>query len=281
MSPQPDPQSITLMYGTAWKEEDTATYTQQAIRCGFRAIDTANQRKHYYEAGVGEAVQASIGAGICKREDLFLQSKYTYPAGQDHRMPYDASAPFATQVEQSFAQSLIHLNTDYLDSYVLHGPLNHDNFGTEDQGVWKAMEGLKRAQKTRCLGVSNVTATQLKTLLKTASIAPDFVQNRCFATTGWDHEVRTLCKQAGIRYQAFSLLTANRKILSHPDFLTLTINTGCTGPQLIFAFAKHLHMLPLIGSTQIKHLQEDQAAMGLSLPPEYVERLERIAVVKS
>lgn len=278
MPQQPTPQSIALMYGTAWKEENTAAYTQQAIRCGFRAIDTANQRKHYYEAGVGEAVQASIGAGICKREDLFLQSKYTYPAGQDHRLPYDLAAPFTTQVEQSFAQSLINLNTDYLDSYVLHGPLNQQDFGPEDQSVWKTMEVLKNTRKTRFLGVSNVTAKQLKTLLKTAVIPPDFVQNRCYATTGWDHEVRTLCTQAGIRYQAFSLLTANRQILSHPDFLTLTINAGCTGAQLIFAFAKHLNMLPLIGSTQIKHLQEDQAAMGVALSPEYVTRLERIAV---
>ncbi len=272
------PQSITLMYGTAWKEEDTAAYTQQAIRCGFRAIDTANQRKHYYEAGVGEAIQASIGAGICQREDLFLQSKYTYQAGQDHRLPYDPAADFPTQVEQSFAQSLIHLNTDYLDSYVLHGPLHQGVFGPEDQQVWQAMEDLKQAQKTRFLGVSNVTAEQLKTLLETARIPPTFVQNRCYASTGWDHEVRAICQQAKIRYQGFSLLTANRQILSHPDFLTLTINTGCTGSQLIFAFARHLNMLPLIGSTQIKHLQEDQAAMGLRLLPEHVALLERIAL---
>lgn len=277
-TPQLTPQDITLMYGTAWKEEDTAAYTQQAIRCGFRAIDTANQRKHYYEAGVGEAVQASIGAGICRREDLFLQSKYTYQAGQDHRLPYDANASLPTQVEQSFAQSLLHLHTDYLDSYILHGPLHQSGFGPEDQSVWKAMETLKQSRKTRFLGVSNVSPEQLKILLKTASIPPDFVQNRCYATTGWDHEVRALCRQANIRYQGFSLLTANRQILSHPDFLTLTINAGCTGAQLIFAFAKHLHMLPLIGSTQIKHLQEDQAAMGISLPPEYVTRLERIAL---
>jgi diketogulonate reductase-like aldo/keto reductase len=275
---QLDPQNISLMYGTAWKEEDTAAYTQQAIRCGFRAIDTANQRKHYYEAGVGEAIQASIGAGICQRKDLFLQSKYTYKAGQDHRLPYDPAAPLPTQVEQSFTQSLLNLHTNYLDSYVLHGPLHPNEFGPEDQSVWKAMEELKRAQKTRFLGVSNVTAKQLKTLLETASIPPAFVQNRCYATTGWDHEVRAICQQANIRYQGFSLLTANRQILSHPDFLTLTINTGCTGPQLIFAFAKHLNMLPLIGSTQIKHLQEDQAAMGLTLHAEHVARLERIAL---
>lgn len=272
------PENLLLMYGTAWKEDMTAEYTQQAIRCGFRAIDTANQRKHYYEAGVGEAVQASIHAGICRREELFLQSKYTYPSGQDHRLPYDIEAPFVTQVEQSFAQSLVHLQTDYLDSYVLHGPLYSQGFGEDDQQVWQAITALKKAGKTRYMGVSNVSAEQLQILLDTGS-TPDFVQNRCYATAAWDAKVRHLCHRHGIRYQGFSLLTANRQIFSHPDFLTLTIHVGCTGAQLIFALAQHLGMLPLIGSTQIKHLQEDQAAMGLSLTPEQVHLLEHLVAV--
>lgn len=272
------PENLLLMYGTAWKEDMTAEYTQQAIRCGFRAIDTANQRKHYYEAGVGEAVQASIHAGICRREALFLQSKYTYPSGQDYRLPYDVDAPFVTQVEQSFAQSLVHLQTDYLDSYVLHGPLYSQGFGEDDQQVWQAIDALKKAGKTRYIGVSNVSAEQLQTLLDTGS-TPDFVQNRCYATSAWDAEVRRLCHRHGIRYQGFSLLTANRQIFGHPDFLTLTIHAGCTGAQLIFALAQHLGILPLIGSTQIKHLQEDQAAMGLNLTPEQVHLLEHLVAV--
>lgn len=272
------PDTIQLMYGTAWKEDKTTEYTQQAIRCGFRAIDTANQRKHYYEAGVGEAVQASIQAGICTREDLFLQSKYTYVTGQDQRLLYDPEAPLTEQVSQSFAQSLVHLNTDYLDSYVLHGPLYREGFGTEDQEVWQAMEQLKTEGKTRYLGVSNVSAEQLSQLLSTAKMAPDFVQNRCYASMGWDAEVRKICAKKGIRYQGFSLLTANRQLFAHPEFLTLTIQVGCTGAQLIFALARHLNILPLIGSTQVKHLQEDQAAMGLVLQPEQVSRLEQLGL---
>ena len=41
------------MYGTAWKEDDTARCVLAALSVGFRAIDTASQRKHYNEAGVG------------------------------------------------------------------------------------------------------------------------------------------------------------------------------------------------------------------------------------
>src|SRR5438128_12449348 len=120
----PDPfiKISTFLNGTAWKEERTAALTEMAIRAGFRGIDTANQRKHYFEAGVGEGLAAAYRAGIVKRADLFLQTKYTSLGGQDHRLPYDAAAPSGVQVTQSLTSSLEHLQTDYIDSLVLHGP---------------------------------------------------------------------------------------------------------------------------------------------------------------
>src|SRR2546423_456787 len=64
----------TFLYGTAWKEDRTAALTELAIRTGFRGIDTANQRRHYFEAGVGQALAASYRAGVVSRQDLFLQN---------------------------------------------------------------------------------------------------------------------------------------------------------------------------------------------------------------
>src|SRR5437868_43781 len=98
-----------FLYGTAWKEDDTERLTELALRTGFRGIDTANQRRHYDEAGVGRAVRTLIGSGLVRRDELFLQTKYTFRAAQDHRLPYDANAPIAVQVEQSFASSAAHL----------------------------------------------------------------------------------------------------------------------------------------------------------------------------
>src|SRR6187200_1561091 len=92
-----------FLYGTAWKEADTRRLTELALRQGFRGIDTANQRRHYHEAGVGEAIRANIASGLVTRADLLLQTKFTFRPGQDHRLPYDPNAPIAQQVEQSFA----------------------------------------------------------------------------------------------------------------------------------------------------------------------------------
>src|SRR5918996_5058576 len=105
-----------FLYGTAWKEDRTAALTELALRSGFRGIDTANQRRHYFEAGVGAGLSAAYRAGLVTRADLFLQTKFTYQPGQDHRLPYDPRAPLATQVAQSMASPLEHPRTDHVHS---------------------------------------------------------------------------------------------------------------------------------------------------------------------
>src|SRR5664279_5372240 len=98
-----------FLYGTAWKEDRTAALTELALRSGFRAIDTANQRRHYVEEGVGQGLAAAYRAGVATRDELFLQTKFTYQRGQDHRLPYDPAASHSVQVAQSMASSLEHL----------------------------------------------------------------------------------------------------------------------------------------------------------------------------
>lgn len=75
-----------LLYGTAWKEDATQRLTELAVQQGFRGIDVANQRRHYDEAAVGRAISKTIRSGLLAREDLFLQTKFTFKAGQDHRL---------------------------------------------------------------------------------------------------------------------------------------------------------------------------------------------------
>jgi diketogulonate reductase-like aldo/keto reductase len=263
--------SFALMYGTAWKELETERLTAQALAAGFRAIDTANQRKHYHEAGVGAAVAAS---GL-SRASLFLQTKFTYARGQDQRLPYDPRAPIATQVEQSFARSLEHLQTDFVDSYVLHGPWA-SGWSAQDREAWQAMELLHASGQARALGVSNVSLAQLERLCAEAKRPPAFVQNRCHARHGWDREVRSFARRHGIVYQGFSLLTANRAELATRTVTALARRLGATVPQVIFRFALALGLLPLTGTSDRQHMQEDLVCTTFTLEPEDVERIERI-----
>src|SRR5665811_658314 len=115
MSKHPIP---PILYGTAWKEENTERLVTQALTLGFKGIDTANQRKHYFEEGVGFAVQQFLKTSQKIRSDLFLQTKFTPVLGQDDRLPYAEFDSLTNQVKQSFSSSLSHLQTDYIDSYI-------------------------------------------------------------------------------------------------------------------------------------------------------------------
>src|ERR1700685_1914614 len=178
--------------------EHPAALTELALRTGFRGIDTANQRRHYFEAGVGQGLAAAYLAGVVTRADLFLQTKFTYQPGQDHRLPYDPAASLSVQVAQSMASSLEHLGTDYVDSYVLHGPASGYGWTEADAEVWAAMIKERDAGRTRLLGVSNVSLGHLEQLADSGAETPAFVQNRCYARLGWDREVRRFCSGRGI-----------------------------------------------------------------------------------
>ncbi len=267
----------SFMYGTAWKKEATAQLVELAVTSGFTAIDTANQLIHYQEALVGEAMQLLEKKGIA-RDSLFLQTKFTSVDGQDHRTPYDASADLTTQVRQSFDSSLSHLGTEYVDSYVLHGPHRRRGLGEADWEVWTAMEGLYRSGKTKMIGISNVTAGQLAELCEQANVKPMVVQNRCFAALGWDKDVRDICQAHGLIYQGFSLLTANRAVLADPEVRTIAERLGTGSAQIIFRFAMQIGMLPLTGTTSQQHMKEDLQAEQLALSTEEIQRIETIAL---
>ena len=266
-----------FLYGTAWKEERTAGLTEHALRAGFRGVDTANQRRHYFEAAVGEGLAAAYRAGVATRADLFLQTKFTYVDGQDHRLPYDRDADLATQVAQSMASSLDHLRTDHVDSYVLHGPATGHGWSDDDREVWAAMVRERDAGRTRLLGVSNVTLEQLEEMTAAEREVPAFVQNRCFARHGWDRAVRAFCRERGIVYQGFSLLTANRAVLSHPLVTGIAAREGATPAQVVFRFALAVGMLPLTGTGDATHMTQDLASGLLTLPSDEVRAIESLA----
>jgi diketogulonate reductase-like aldo/keto reductase len=265
-----------FLYGTAWKEERTRELTEQSLEVGFAGIDTANQRKHYVEAAVGEAVQAALSRGRITRSQLFLQTKFTFARGQDHRIPYDPGAPYAAQVERSFESSLEHLATSYVDAYLLHGPASARGFGSPDWEVWRSLEALHRSGRARLIGVSNVSLSQLSALCEGAAVPPAFVQNRCHASTGWDRDVRAYCRQRGIGYQAFSVLTANRRELAGPVVTAIARRLGRTPAQVAFRFALQVGMIILTGSSSAEHLRQDLDCYEFELSAADVAQLEAI-----
>ncbi len=266
---------MLILYGTAWKEGETERLVTEALRSGFRAIDSANQRKHYFEEGAGRAVKQEIVAGALARADLFLQSKFTHIGGQDHRLPYDEDAPTKTQVLQSLESTLKHFGTEYLDSYLIHGPESGGTLTENDWAAWKAMEALFQEGRARTIGVSNFTLSQLAVLHAGSSVKPSFLQNRCYPAIGWDRGVRGLCKRLGVCYQAFNLVRP--PLLGSPVVAGIAKRVGATPAQVIYAWAMRSGMVPMTGTTNSLHMKEALAATGLELSASDLDAVEQLA----
>ena len=257
-----------ILYGTAWKKDDTESLVGKAIQQGFRGIDTACQPKHYHEAGVGAAVSTlldgKVSNGGLARKDLYLQTKFTSLSGQDPtRIPYDPKAPLAEQVRQSFAVSLQNLRTDYLDCLVLHSPLPTVRQTLE---VWQTLESLVDARGVRQLGISNCyRIEELQALYDSARFKPAVVQNRFYAETGYDREIRSFCRQHGIIYQSFWTLTANPQVLAHRVVRELASKHRRTPAQILFRYLTQNDIVPLTGTRSETHMREDLAIFELDL----------------
>ena len=273
----PPPDHPPFLYGTAWKEDGTRRLTQIALRQGFRGIDTANQRKHYFEATVGEGIADAMDQGLITREDIFVQTKFTHVRRQDKRLPYDPKAPVSEQVQQSVASSREHLRMDYIDSLVLHGPTVGMGLAAADLDAWKAMEALHGEGTAGHLGISNVSLKQLQRFYKVARIKPRFAQIRCYASRNWDRDMRDFCAANGIVYQGFSLLTANRQVLNHADMKDFARRLGKTLAQVIFRYALQGGMLPITGTRNAEHMAQDLDIFSFQLTVQDYRAIEAMA----
>ena len=106
---------------------------------------------------------------------------------------------------------------------------------------------------------------------------PRFVQNRCYAARGWDRDVRTYCAANGLVYQGFSLLTANRGVLTHPEVSRIAGRHGRTVAQVVFRLALDVGMIALTGTTDAGHMRDDLAVFDFRLSADEVARIERLA----
>ena len=260
-----------LIYGTAWKKERTTALVELALRSGFRGVDTACQPKHYHEAGVGEALSAASSNGLT-RSEIYVQTKFTPVAGQDpNDVPYDRKASLSQQVMQSFETSLRNLRTDYLDGVLLHSPYRNDEDTLE---AWRAMERLYDQGLVRQLGVSNFyEPPRLDALCRNARIKPAVIQNRFYAKTQYDKDIRAFCKESGIVYESFWTLTANPEVLAAPDMIELAKKYGRSPAQLFFRYLTQLDIACLTGTSSKEHMEQDLSIFEFRLSPAESETL--------
>lgn len=246
-----------FIYGTAWKKDATADLVYLALHAGIRAIDTANQPKHYQEQLVGSGIRKALQEGMVKRADIYVQTKFTSVSGQDpDNLPYDPKDPLSKQVRDSVESSLQHLRTSgdrfddvdgsYIDTVVLHSPMPTI---AETMEVWETLERFVPG-KIRNLGVSNCNLFTLMNIFERATIKPAVVQNRFYPQTKFDIGLRKFCLEKAIIYQSFWTLTANPKLVWSAEVGVLANQLGISTQAALYCLVLGLENIVVLNGTK-------------------------------
>ncbi|KAI0929998.1 hypothetical protein AcV5_006814 [Taiwanofungus camphoratus] len=207
-------------------------------------------------------------------------NEYTSLGGQDRNqpLPYNPRDDIATQIETSVQHSLENLDTSYLDSLLLHSPLETlSNTVT----AWKTLIRLQDTGKAKLIGMSNTYDVELlKKLEAETGRRVQVVQNRWFEGNRWDKEVCGYCRENGIQYQSFWTLSGSPNLLAHPSLREIARTKGCTPAQALFRLAQLHGITPLSGTTNEKHMKQDVEAEEININEEAKDQIRISAALK-
>lgn len=119
---------------------------------------------------------------------------------------------------ESFQVTQKNLNTETIDSLVLHSPCRTH---ADTMIVWRAFEELVKRNLVRGLGISNIyDIKELQKIYKESEVKPSVIQNRFYPDSEYDVAIRKFCKEKGIYYQSFWTLSGNPHFLKSPQVRT-------------------------------------------------------------
>ncbi|MGO4913077.1 aldo/keto reductase [Leeuwenhoekiella sp. W20_SRS_FM14] len=209
--------------------EEVINAVRWALEAGYRHIDTA--KAYDNEKGVGKAIKESK----VNRKDIFLTSKVW-----NDDQGYDSTI-------QAFNDSLKRLDTDYLDLYLIHWPVEG-----KYKETWRALEDLYKEGKIKAIGVSNFLKHHLEDLMKDAEIKP-MVDQLEFHPWLIQSELQDFCKQNDIQYEAWSPLMQG-KAFENETLLELGEKYGKSPAQIVVRWDLQNGVVTIPKSTSKEHI---------------------------
>lgn len=238
-----------------WKipKEDAANAVVEAIRAGYRHLDSACDYGNELE--VGQGIAKALDEGLCTREQLWITSKLwnTY-----HDPKHVAAA---------LERTLNDLGVAYLDLYLIHFPIALEFVAFETRyppewfydpdasnpamqfasvplaDTWAAMEALVDAGKVKHIGVCNYGVSLMRDLLNYARIQPSVLQIESHPYLNQNLLIK-FCQQNNIVVTAFSPLAAlsyveldmageSDSVLTEASVVSIASRLGKTAAQVI------------------------------------------------
>jgi diketogulonate reductase-like aldo/keto reductase len=259
----------------------TEEATKAALDVGFRHLDCAERYRN--EEAVGNAIQAAMGAGTVRREELFVTTKLW---NTNHR---------PERVKPAFEGSLRRLKVDYVDCYLIHTPFafraGDDQDPRDEQGkviydpgvtlieTWHALERLVDEGRCKAIGLSDITLEKLREIVAGARIKPAVVQVESHPYLP-EWELLEFCREQGIVLLAFAALGhgMDPKVLDDPVITSIAKRVGKTPAQVALAWAVQRGTAFLTTSTKPERIREN---FEISTLPEEAMREMREGITRN
>ncbi|PVU84769.1 hypothetical protein BB559_007421 [Furculomyces boomerangus] len=253
--------------------EQTKAHIKDAIRVGYRHIDTAVMYNN--EEIVGEALEEVFNDpsfGVA-RKDIWITSKI---------LPMDQGYEGALN---SVASSLKRLRTDYIDMYLIHWPFtggleyNDEANKVNRKGSWKALEELYEQKKLRAIGVSNFYKKHIDELLTYAKYVPVINQCEYHPLLPIQDEVDH-CKKHGIVFEAYMSLARGRFFngtVEADEIGQVAEKHGATKAQVLLSWAINRDVVVIPKASSISRLKENFESQNVELDQEDMDKIDSIS----
>lgn len=233
------------------KRKEFFTALNAAISVGYRHFDTASIYGN--ESLLGKVIIKSK----IPRNEFFITSKLW-------KSDFGYNSTIA-----SFYKSLLNLQTDYLDLYLLHWSLESLN-----NESWHALEYLYDSGKIRAIGVSNFTIQQLQNLSHNCRIIPmvNQIEHHPYLV---QYDLIEYCKKNHIQIIAHSPLMWG-KILNDNLIADLSLKYGKSPAQIILRWNLQKGIPSIPKSSNIERIMENADIFCFFISDEDMSKIDSL-----
>lgn len=245
---------------------DSAQAVVEAVKLGYRHIDTAQAYQN--EHGVGKGVQA---CGV-KRQELFVTTKLA------------AEVKSYKKAVASIDQSLATLGLDYIDLMIIHSPKPWMEFHEDDpyfegnREAWRALEEAYKAGKLRAIGLSNFEKADMDNILESCSVKP--MVNQVLAhISNTPKELIQYCIDNDVLVEAYSPI-GHGELMKNSAVESMAKKYEVSVPQLSIRYCLELGLLPLPKTANPTHMKNN-AEVDFEISKEDMEFLKNMKRIEN